>query len=95
MMGASMSSTKRASIAAIPRHRMRTSQPQLHSISQMRPWAPDANARPDRRPGATRHGARGGRDIISAVVQSLVNLLDWGIGAQAAVSAPRSTARVQ
>jgi gamma-glutamyltranspeptidase/glutathione hydrolase len=34
-------------------------------------------------------GAPGGRRIISAVVQSLVNVLDWGLGIQAAVTAPR------
>jgi gamma-glutamyltranspeptidase/glutathione hydrolase len=34
-------------------------------------------------------GAPGGRRIISAVVQSLVNLLDFGLGVQAAVTAPR------
>jgi gamma-glutamyltranspeptidase/glutathione hydrolase len=34
-------------------------------------------------------GAPGGRRIISALVQSLVNLLDWDIGVQSAVSAPR------
>jgi gamma-glutamyltranspeptidase/glutathione hydrolase len=34
-------------------------------------------------------GAPGGRRIISAVVQSLVNLIDFGLGVQAAVSAPR------
>jgi gamma-glutamyltranspeptidase / glutathione hydrolase len=34
-------------------------------------------------------GAPGGRRIISAVVQSLVNVLDWGLPVQAAVTAPR------
>jgi gamma-glutamyltranspeptidase/glutathione hydrolase len=34
-------------------------------------------------------GAPGGRRIMSAVVQSLVNLLDFGAGIQDAVSAPR------
>jgi gamma-glutamyltranspeptidase / glutathione hydrolase len=34
-------------------------------------------------------GAPGGRRILSAVVQSLVNALDFGLGIQAAVSAPR------
>jgi gamma-glutamyltranspeptidase/glutathione hydrolase len=34
-------------------------------------------------------GAPGGRRIISAVVQSLVNMLDYGLGVQAAVSTPR------
>ncbi|MBV9354117.1 MAG: gamma-glutamyltransferase, partial [Chloroflexi bacterium] len=34
-------------------------------------------------------GAPGGRRIISAVVQSLVNVLDFGLGVQAAVTAPR------
>jgi gamma-glutamyltranspeptidase/glutathione hydrolase len=34
-------------------------------------------------------GAPGGRRIISALVQSLVNVLDWGLGVQAAVTAPR------
>ena len=34
-------------------------------------------------------GAPGGRRIMSAVVQSLVNLLDFGLGIQDAVSAPR------
>jgi gamma-glutamyltranspeptidase/glutathione hydrolase len=34
-------------------------------------------------------GAPGGRRIISAIVQSLVNLLDFDFGVQAAVSAPR------
>jgi gamma-glutamyltranspeptidase/glutathione hydrolase len=34
-------------------------------------------------------GAPGGRRIISAVVQSLVNVLDFGLGIQSAVTAPR------
>ncbi len=34
-------------------------------------------------------GAPGGRRIISAVVQSLVNVLDFGLGIQAAVTTPR------
>jgi gamma-glutamyltranspeptidase/glutathione hydrolase len=34
-------------------------------------------------------GAPGARRIVSAVAQSLVNLLDFGMGIQAAVSAPR------
>ena len=34
-------------------------------------------------------GAPGGRRIISAVVQSLVNMIDFDFGVQAAVSAPR------
>jgi gamma-glutamyltranspeptidase/glutathione hydrolase len=34
-------------------------------------------------------GAPGGRRIISALVQSLVNILDFGLGVQAAVMAPR------
>jgi len=34
-------------------------------------------------------GAPGGRRIISAVVQSLVNMIDFRLGVQAAVSAPR------
>jgi gamma-glutamyltranspeptidase/glutathione hydrolase len=34
-------------------------------------------------------GAPGGRRIISAVVQTLVNVLDWGLGVQAAVTTPR------
>jgi gamma-glutamyltranspeptidase/glutathione hydrolase len=34
-------------------------------------------------------GAPGGRRIISAVVQSLVNMLDYGLGPQAAVTRPR------
>jgi len=34
-------------------------------------------------------GAPGGRRIISALVQSLVNVLDFGMGVQAAVMAPR------
>jgi gamma-glutamyltranspeptidase/glutathione hydrolase len=34
-------------------------------------------------------GAPGGRRIISAVVQSLVNVLDHGLGVQAAVTTPR------
>jgi gamma-glutamyltranspeptidase / glutathione hydrolase len=34
-------------------------------------------------------GAPGGRRIISAVVQSLVNSIDFGLGVQAAVAAPR------
>jgi gamma-glutamyltranspeptidase/glutathione hydrolase len=34
-------------------------------------------------------GAPGGRRIISALVQSLVNILDWGLGVQAAVTTPR------
>ena len=34
-------------------------------------------------------GAPGGRRIMSALVQSLVNVLDFGLGAQQAVSAPR------
>jgi gamma-glutamyltranspeptidase / glutathione hydrolase len=34
-------------------------------------------------------GAPGGRRIISAVVQSLINMLDFGMGVQQAVSAPR------
>src|SRR6202023_3461901 len=34
-------------------------------------------------------GAPGGRRIISALVQSLVNVLDFGLGVQAAVTAPR------
>jgi gamma-glutamyltranspeptidase/glutathione hydrolase len=34
-------------------------------------------------------GAPGGRRIISAIVQSLVNILDYGLGVQEAVSAPR------
>jgi len=34
-------------------------------------------------------GAPGGRRIISAVVQSLVHILDWGSGVQAAVTLPR------
>jgi gamma-glutamyltranspeptidase/glutathione hydrolase len=34
-------------------------------------------------------GAPGGRRIISALVQSLVNVLDWGLGVQAAVTTPR------
>ena len=34
-------------------------------------------------------GAPGGRRIISAVVQSLVNVLDFGLGVQAAVTTPR------
>jgi gamma-glutamyltranspeptidase/glutathione hydrolase len=34
-------------------------------------------------------GAPGGRRIISALVQSLVNVLDWGLGIQDAVTAPR------
>ena len=34
-------------------------------------------------------GAPGGRRIISAVVQSLVNLIDFDFGVQFAVSAPR------
>jgi gamma-glutamyltranspeptidase / glutathione hydrolase len=34
-------------------------------------------------------GAPGGRRIISAVVQSLVNVLDWELGVQTAVTAPR------
>jgi gamma-glutamyltranspeptidase/glutathione hydrolase len=34
-------------------------------------------------------GAPGGRRIISAVLQSLVNMLDFGLGVQAAVTSPR------
>jgi gamma-glutamyltranspeptidase / glutathione hydrolase len=34
-------------------------------------------------------GAPGGRRIISALVQSLVNVLDFGLGVQAAVTTPR------
>jgi gamma-glutamyltranspeptidase/glutathione hydrolase len=34
-------------------------------------------------------GAPGGRRIISALVQSLINVLDWGLGVQAAVTTPR------
>jgi gamma-glutamyltranspeptidase/glutathione hydrolase len=34
-------------------------------------------------------GAPGGRRIISAIVQSLVNVLDHGLGVQAAVTTPR------
>jgi gamma-glutamyltranspeptidase / glutathione hydrolase len=34
-------------------------------------------------------GAPGGRRIISALVQSLVNVLDWRMGVQAAVTTPR------
>ena len=34
-------------------------------------------------------GAPGGRRIMSALVQSLVNVLDFGYGVQAAVTAPR------
>jgi gamma-glutamyltranspeptidase/glutathione hydrolase len=34
-------------------------------------------------------GAPGGRRIISALVQSLVNVLDWQLGIQAAVTTPR------
>jgi gamma-glutamyltranspeptidase/glutathione hydrolase len=34
-------------------------------------------------------GAPGGRRIISAVVQSIVNVLDFGMGVQASVTAPR------
>jgi gamma-glutamyltranspeptidase / glutathione hydrolase len=34
-------------------------------------------------------GAPGGRRIMSAIVQSLVNLLDFGAGIQDAVTAPR------
>lgn len=34
-------------------------------------------------------GAPGGRRIISAVLQSLVNMLDFGLGVQAAVTTPR------
>jgi len=34
-------------------------------------------------------GAPGGRRIISALVQSLVNILDWQLGVQAAVTTPR------
>ena len=34
-------------------------------------------------------GAPGGRRMISALVQSLVNILDWDFGVQAAVTMPR------
>ena len=34
-------------------------------------------------------GAPGGRRIISAIVQSIVNFLDFGMGVQDAVTAPR------
>jgi gamma-glutamyltranspeptidase/glutathione hydrolase len=52
-------------------------------------WAPTPTLvlQEDRPRGAV--GAPGGRRIISAVVQSLVNMIDYGLGVQAAVTRPR------
>lgn len=68
--------------------------PEPGKINSIRPgkrtlWAPTPTiALRDGRPFVAL-GAPGGRRIISAVVQSLVNALDFGLGIQAAVSAPR------
>jgi gamma-glutamyltranspeptidase/glutathione hydrolase len=53
-------------------------------------WAPTPTIvlNPDSRP-ILALGAPGGRRIISAIVQSIVNFLDFGMGVQDAVTAPR------
>jgi gamma-glutamyltranspeptidase/glutathione hydrolase len=53
-------------------------------------WAPTPTIvlNPDGRP-ILALGAPGGRRIISAIVQSIVNFLDFGMGVQDAVTAPR------